>query len=97
VPVKPPVPIPAPPPAPSPRPAPVAPRLFSGFVVQAGVFTSTQRAEELHARLALHGIPSTIEARVQVGPFKSQAEADAVRAKMKAVGIDGVVLPLVQR
>ena len=38
------------------------------------------------------GIPATIEARVQVGPFKTQAEADAARARMKELGIDSVML-----
>ncbi len=89
---------PAPPvPQPAPRPAPLTPRLTSGFVVQAGVFTSTQRAEELHARLTAAGIPSTLETRVQVGPFKNKAEAEAAKAKMKALGIDGVVLPPISR
>ena len=68
------------------------PRLFSGFAVQAGVFSDPRRAEELHARLALEGIPSTIEARVQAGPFKSKEEAEAARIKMKALGIDAVML-----
>ena len=71
--------------------APVLPRLLSGFVLQAGVFADPLRAEELHVRLTLEGIPSTIEAKVQVGPFKSRAEAEAARAKMKALGIDSVL------
>ena len=70
------------------------PRLFSGYALQAGVFADPRRAEELHARLVLEGIPSTIEARVQVGPFKSKEEAEAARAKMKALGIEAVMLPL---
>lgn len=72
---------------------PAPPRLFSGYALQAGVFSDPRRAEELNARLILEGIPSTIEARVQVGPFKSRAEAEAVRDKMKAMGIDTVMLP----
>ena len=84
--------------APSREPAAVAlppapPRLFSGYALQAGVFSDPRRAEELNAKLILEGIPSTIEARVQVGPFKSRAEAEAVRDKMKAMGIDTVMLP----
>ena len=73
--------------------APAPPRLFSGYALQAGVFSDPRRAEELNARLILEGIPSTIEARVQVGPYKSRAEAEAVREKMKAMGIDTVMLP----
>ena len=39
------------------------------------------------------GIPATIEARVQVGPFKTRAEANAARAKLNALGIESVLLP----
>ncbi|MBI4741254.1 MAG: SPOR domain-containing protein [Betaproteobacteria bacterium] len=74
------------------RPPPSPPRLFSGFALQAGVFSDLRRAEELHAKLTLHGIPSTFEARVNVGPFKTREEADTVREKMKALGIDSVML-----
>ena len=73
--------------------APAPPRLFSGYAVQAGVFADAQRAEELRAKLTLNGIPSTMEARVQVGPFKTREEAEAAREKMKALGIDGILLP----
>lgn len=61
--------------------------------MQAGVFADPRRAEELHARLVLEGIPATIESRVQVGPFKDRAEAEAAREKLKAMGIDTVLLP----
>lgn len=68
-------------------------RLFSGFLVQAGVFTSPERAEELHARLNMNGVPSTLETRVQVGPFKTRQEAEAAQAKLKALGIDSLLVP----
>lgn len=77
----------------TPAATPAPPRLFSGFAVQAGVFSDAQRAEELRAKLTLNGIPSTMEARVQVGPFKTREEAEAARQKMKALGIDGILLP----
>jgi DedD protein len=67
-------------------------RLFSGFALQAGVFSDPRLAEELHAKLTLNGIPSTIEARVQVGPFKTREAADAAREKMKTLGIDALML-----
>lgn len=76
-----------------PLPLPAPPRLFSGYAVQAGVFADAQHAEELRARLTLNGIPSTMEARVQVGPFKTREEAEAARQKLKAMGIDGLLLP----
>lgn len=67
-------------------------RLFAGYALQAGVFSDVRRAEELHAKLTLNGIPSTLEARVQVGPFKTREEAELAREKMKALGIDAVLL-----
>ena len=72
---------------------PAPPRLFSGYAVQAGVFSETRRAEELHARLINAGIPATLETRVQVGPFKTREQAEAARAKLKEMGVDGMLLP----
>lgn len=80
----------------APAPAKAAPepaRLLSGYAVQAGVFADPRRAEELVSRLALEGIPATVEARVQVGPFRTKAEAEAAREKLKALGIEGILLP----
>jgi len=72
---------------------PTPQRLFAGFLVQAGVFTSAQRAEELHAKLTLSGIPSSLEARVQVGPFRTRQEAEAAQAKLRELGVESVLLP----
>ncbi len=72
---------------------PVVSRLFSGFLLQAGVFSSVQRAEELHARLTLSGVPSTLETRVQVGPFKTKREAEAAQAKLKELGVETILVP----
>jgi len=74
------------------RAPPVPPRVFTGFALQAGVFSDLRRAEALYAKLMLNGIPSTLEARVQVGPFKTREEADAAREKMKVLGVDSVLL-----
>jgi DedD protein len=62
------------------------------FALQMGVFTNVANAEDLRAKLELHGIPSTIEARVHVGPFATREEADAARAKLKELGLDGGLL-----
>lgn len=70
-----------------------ASRLFSGFLLQAGVFTSQQRAEELHAKLTLSGVPSTLETRVQVGPFQTRQEAEAAQAKLRELGVETVLVP----
>lgn len=72
---------------------PSAPRLFSGFLLQAGVFYSAQRAEELHAKLTLSGVPSTLETRVQVGPFRTRQEAEAAQAKLKELGVETILVP----
>lgn len=73
--------------------APAVSRLFSGFLLQAGVFSSVQRAEELHARLTLSGVPSSLETRVQVGPFKTKQEAEAAQAKLKDLGVETILVP----
>ncbi|HLO64251.1 MAG TPA: SPOR domain-containing protein, partial [Azonexus sp.] len=84
---------------PEPKPAaPVQPpsnvsRLFSGFILQAGVFSSAQRAEELHAKLTLSGVPSTLETRVQVGPFRTKHEAEAAQAKLRELGVETILVP----
>jgi len=83
---------PNPPAATESPPKPLLSKLLSGFAVQAGVFSDPRRAEELQAKLLQEGIPSSIEARVEVGPFKTRAEAQAAREKMKALGIDTVLL-----
>lgn len=71
---------------------PAAPRLFSGFLLQAGVFSSAQLAEELHAKLTLSGVPSTLETRVQVGPFRTRQEAEAAQARLKELGIQTILV-----
>ena len=76
-----------------PKLTPAGPRLFGAYLVQAGMFSNTQKAEELHAMLQLNGIPSTLETRVQVGPFNSKAEADAAREKLKSLGVESILLP----
>jgi DedD protein len=68
-------------------------RLFSGFLLQAGVFSSPQRAEELHAKLTLSGVPSTLETRVQVGPFKTRQEAEAAQERLRQLGVESLLVP----
>jgi DedD protein len=69
------------------------PRPLPGYTLQAGVFTDPRRAEEIHTRLAQEGIPVTLETRVLVGPFRNRNEAESARAKMKAMGIDALLMP----
>jgi DedD protein len=80
-------------PAPAPKADPVA-ALARSYRLQMGVFTSASNAEELHAKLEQAGIPSYVESRVHVGPFKTQKEADAARRKLKELGLGpGLLIP----
>lgn len=67
------------------------------FIVQMGVFNNIGNAQELLAKLQKIGIPAQIESRVQVGPFKTKAEADAARTKLKAMGLDPGLLMATQK
>ena len=65
-----------------------------GYRLQMGVFSQAGNAEELRAKLEQAGIPAYIESRVQVGPFKTQQEADAARRKLKELGLGpGLLIP----
>ncbi len=63
-----------------------------GFLVQVGVFMTAANARALQKKLADKGIPTYTETRVVVGPFKDRAEADAVIAQLKELGVTGVVV-----
>lgn len=78
--------------APASRPLARVAESAKRFLVQVGVFSNHANAEDLLARLTEAGIPAQIESRVQVGPFASRAEADAARAKLKAMGLDDGLL-----
>jgi DedD protein len=67
------------------------------YALQMGVFSNVANAEDLRAKLELHGIPSTIEARVRVGPFATKEAADAARAKLKELGLDGGLLVAIKK
>jgi DedD protein len=75
-----------------PQSPPVLDRLLSGYTLQAGVFVDPRRAEDVYDKLTREGIPATLETRVLVGPFKNRKEAESARAKMKAMGIDALVV-----
>ena len=78
----------APPPTKAAEPAP------KGYTVQLGVFSNPANAQQLQERLAQNGIKSYTETRLNVGPFQSKAEADQALAKIRAMGISAVVVPV---
>lgn len=75
-------------------PSPTKPQTsaLGRYLLQVGVFSETQRAEALQAQLSLNGITSTLETRVQVGPFKTRQEAETAQRKMKSLGLDALLL-----
>lgn len=76
--------------------APEAPRptrLGLGYIVQAGVFSTARRAEELQDRLRRAGIAARLETRVQIGPFQSREEAESARARLRELGVDSLLVP----
>lgn len=72
--------------------SPAAPRPATGYAWQSSVFPDLARAEEVQAKLAQEGIPASLETRLRVGPFRSRAEAEAARRKLKALGLDALTL-----
>ncbi|MCX7163975.1 MAG: SPOR domain-containing protein [Betaproteobacteria bacterium] len=62
------------------------------YALQMGVFGNLANAEDLRAKLELNGIPSSIEARVHVGPFTTREEVEVARAKLKELGLEGGLL-----
>jgi len=83
--------------APPSRPLSQAAERGRQYVVQMGVFNNVANAEELRAKLELAGIPTQIEARVQVGPFATRQEVDAAREKLRALGMEEGILTAIKR
>ncbi|WP_018605241.1 SPOR domain-containing protein [Uliginosibacterium gangwonense] len=89
-----------PPPAAAPQPVVVAPPVApaiphaTGFMVQLGVFNNQSNAEELRTKLALAGIPTQVETRVQLGPFKTREEALKAQQTLRTLGVaQGLLVP----
>lgn len=72
-----------------PYPRPVSSN--SGYTVQAGVFLHASNAENMLRQVQSAGIPAYLETRVQIGPFKSQQEADAAVKKLRKLGLEPVI------
>ena len=85
-----------------PLPAKPANAAGTGFVVQIGAFSSAPDALAQRDALRKAGFnaftdsvpgPNGTLTRVRVGPVMNRAEADALKAKLKAAGKDGMVRP----
>lgn len=83
--------------------APVqAPDAAKGFVVQLGAFSDPEKAKLQQALLLANGFKAYTESlvingnqvtRVRTGPFPTRSAADGEIKKLKALGLDGVVVP----
>ena len=71
------------------------------FFVQAGAYARTEEAEQQRARLAMLGFAARITEReqtgrtvyrVRLGPYDTQAEADAARDKLAGSGIEAALV-----
>ena len=104
---------PAPKPAPAASPPPAAAQQTAsatpaasgrGYLVQAGVFSTSAQAERVRASLALLGVAARIEAgttadgaavsRVRLGPYKDAVQAKAVTDKLGEAGIKAIAIKL---
>ena len=65
---------------------PVVNRLFSGFLLQAGVFQSPAGRGNCMPPDPERCAVNAVETRVQVGPFRTRQEAEAAQAKLKQLG-----------
>lgn len=75
-------------------PAKAAEPAPKGYTVQLGVFSNPANALQLQEKLTQNGIKSYTETKLHVGPFQSKAEADQALAKIRAMGVSAVVVPV---
>ncbi len=72
------------------------------FFINVGLFGVPENAAKAHAKLLEAGLPSvmkelkakTRQIRVRVGPYTSQAQADAAAEKIKALQLDASIIQL---
>ncbi|MFC3533806.1 SPOR domain-containing protein [Vogesella facilis] len=87
---------------PAPLPAPArTPTLATGnnhpslgYQLQLGLFASPGNAEKLVADLKKHGLSARTETRVQLGPFRTRAEAEEAMQRLRELGYQPLLVPL---
>ncbi|MCZ4314419.1 SPOR domain-containing protein [Comamonadaceae bacterium G21597-S1] len=71
------------------------------YLINVGLFAQQDNALRAHARLKEAGLPAISESlqmrngqrtRVRVGPFATQAQADAAAGRIRALGLEAVVI-----
>lgn len=68
----------------------------TGYALQLGLFASPDNAEKLVSDLKQRGIQARTETRVQLGPFRTRAEADEAMERLKALGYAPMLVPIGQ-
>ncbi len=66
----------------------VAPRTAGSYSFDVGSFTQVGDAEHVAARLAAEGFAVRLETHVRVGPFRTRADAEAARRRLKSLGVE---------
>ena len=74
----------------------------AGYIVQVAALTDPDKAKQMRDQITAAGVKAYTEVvptakgnvtRVRAGPFMARAEADKVRDKLKALGLNGNVVP----
>ena len=71
------------------------------YYVQAGAYARTEEAEQQRAKLAMMGYTAKVTEReqsgrtvyrVRLGPYNTQAEADAAKTKLATGGVESALV-----
>lgn len=65
-----------------------------GYQVQLGLFSSSTNAEKLVADLKKQGLAARTETRVQLGPFRTRAEAEEAMQRLRELGYQPMLIPI---
>ena len=65
-----------------------------GYQVQLGLFSSSMNAEKLVADLKKQGLTARTETRVQLGPFRTRAEAEEAMQRLRELGYQPMLVPI---
>ena len=76
--------------------------MTKSFFINVGLFGVPENAAKAHAKLLEAGLPSvmkelkakTRQIRVRVGPYASQAQADAAAERIRALQLDASIIQM---
>ena len=91
---------------PVPAEKPVKPAANHGFFVQVGVFSKSENAKSVQAKLAKINLTASVQSiktsggestRVRIGPFETRIDADEVLSQVKRLGEKNATIVKVER